>query len=316
MSHHKPFTVAAFGELLWDILPDKIIIGGAPFNFAYRIHSLGYDAFIISRVGKDENGEKALEKVRDLGMSAEYIQQDSKYPTGTVEVFLDKLKNPDYEIITEVAYDHVWLDESLINLVHEADCLCFGTLAQRSNESRKTLHAILASFKGRFRFFDINLRKNCYTRDLIHSSLLQTDILKLNDDEAREIDELFQLNAGSLRGTGEELISRYPIQICLITLGRNGVLALTSAGEVTYEPGYRVSMEDPLGSGDAFSAGFLSEMLSGSNLRKACRFGNQLGAIVATQAGATQKITRTAMEDISGQTRYNVHEELKKFIHK
>jgi fructokinase len=314
MSHEKPSTVVAFGEVLWDILPDKVILGGAPFNFAYRINSLGHDAYIISRVGKDENGGKALDKVREMGMSEKYIQQDSSFPTGTVEVFLDENRNPDYEIITGVAYDHVRLEESLINLVHEADCLCFGTLAQRSSESKKTLHAILASFKGRYRFYDINLRKNCYTRNLIHSSLLQSDILKLNENEARELDELLQLNAGCLRGIGEELISRYPIQTCLITLGRNGVLALTSAGELVYEPGYSVSMEDPLGSGDAFSAGFLSEMLSGSDLRNACRFGNQLGAIVATQAGATQTITSTAMEVISGKTRFNVQAELNEYI--
>lgn len=315
MNHHKSFTIAAFGEVLWDLLPHKIILGGAPFNFAYRINSLGHNAFIISSVGKDENGVKALDKVHDLGMSTKYIQQDSKYPTGTVKVYLDEQKKPDYNIITEVAYDHIKPDESMISLAREADCLCFGTLAQRENVSKKTLQAMLFAFKGRFRFYDINLRKDCYTRELIHSSLKQTDILKLNDEEAMEINGLFQINAGSLRGIGEEIISRYPIQICLITLGRNGVLAITSGGELVYEPGYSISMEDPLGSGDAFSAGFLSEMLSGSGLRKACRFGNQLGAIVATQTGATQKITSTAMEVISGKTRFNVHAELKKFIH-
>jgi fructokinase len=281
MSHHKPFTIAAFGEVLWDLLPDRVIIGGAPFNFTYRINSLGNRAYIISSVGKDDYGEKALEKIRELNMSTKYIQQDNRYPTGTVEVFLDEQKKPDYNIITGVAYDHIPLNDSIISMVRSADCFCFGTLARRNRESRETLQALLDSFKGRFRLYDINLRKNCYTRDAIHESLI---------------------------------LDRYPVQICIITLGSNGVLAFSAENEIVYEPGYRVLMEDPLGAGDAFSAGFISKILSGSDLRGACRFGNQLGAIVATQAGATQTITKNEMEVINAKTRYNIQPGLNKLI--
>jgi fructokinase len=251
-----------------------------------------------------------------MGMSTAYIQQDNQYPTGTVEVFLDEHKKPDYHIITGVAYDHIMLEESLMSLGSEADCLCFGTLAQRNIESRKTLEVLLTSFKGRYRLYDINLRKNCYDRDVIHSSLLKTDIIKLNDEEAQEIKRLLQLDADTLYGIGGELIRFYPVQICIITLGPNGALAISSNGEVIYEPGYQVLMADPLGAGDAFSAGFISRLLSGSDLREACRFGNQLGAIVATQAGATQAITRTAMKVIKGKTQLNIQPELNDFISK
>ena len=306
MSHPKSFNVVAFGEVLWDLLPDKVIIGGAPFNFTYRINSLGNNAYIISSVGKDDYGEKALEKIRELKMSTEYIQQDSRYPTGTVEVFLDEHKKPDYNIITEVAYDHIQLNDSIISMVNSADCLCFGTLARRNRESRETLQALLDSFRGRFRLYDINLRKNCYTRDAIHESLLQTDILKLNDEEAGEVNELLQLNAANLQGIAKGILTRYPIQICIITLASNGVLAISAENEIVYEPGYRVLMQDPLGAGDAFSAGFISKILSGSDLPGACRFGNQLGAIVATQAGATQTITKNLIEVINAKTRYNI----------
>jgi len=314
MSHHKPFTIAAFGEVLWDLLPDRTIIGGAPFNFAYRINSLGNKAYIISSVGKDDYGKKALEKISKLNMSTKYIQQDGRYPTGSVEVYLDEFKKPDYNIITEVAYDFIQLNDSIISMVNSADCLCFGTLARRNRESKETLQALLDAFKGSFRLYDINLRKNCYTRETIHESLLHTDILKLNDEEAREVNDLFQLNAKHLPGIVKEILNRYPIQICIITLGPNGVLAISADKKIVYEPGYKVLMQDPLGAGDAFSAGFLSEILSGSDLRKACRYGNQLGAIVATQAGATQTITRKEMEVISDKTKYNFQKDLIKFI--
>jgi fructokinase len=247
-------------------------------------------------------------------MSTKYIQQDSRYPTGSVEVYLDEHKKPDYNIITGVAYDYIQLNDSIISMVNSADCLCFGTLARRNRESKETLQALLDSFKGSFRLYDINLRKKCYTKDAIHESLLHTDILKLNDEEAREVNDLFQLNAKHLPGIVKEILNRYPIQICIITLGQNGVLAISADNEIVYEPGYKVLMQDPLGAGDAFSAGFISKILSGSDLRKACRFGNQLGAIVATQAGATQTITRNEMEVISDKTKYNFQTDLNEFI--
>jgi fructokinase len=316
MSHHKSFNVVAFGEVLWDLLPDKVIIGGAPFNFAYRINSLGHNGYIISSVGKDDFGGKALKKVRDLNMSTKYIQQHNRFPTGRVEVFLDEHRNPDYHIISDVAYDHIRLNDSLINLVNEADCLCFGTLSQRDRESRNTLEALQNSFKGRLRLYDINLRKNCYTRDVIRLSLSHADVLKMNDAEAREVNGLLRLNATSLPRIGEAMIKQYPVQICIITLGPDGVLAISADNDVVYEPGYKVRMEDPLGAGDAFSAGFISRILSGSDLRDACRFGNQLGAIVASQSGATQTITSTEMKVITGKTQFNIQPELIDLISK
>ncbi len=306
--------MVAFGEILWDLLPDRVILGGAPFNFAYRIHSLGHNASIISSVGNDDRGKEALIKVHNLGMPTDHIQKEERYPTGTVEVFLDKDKKPDYNIITDVAYDHIRLEDSLSSLIKKADCLCFGSLAQRNIESRETLQALLASFNGRFRLYDINLRKHCYDPDVIHSSLLMTDLLKMNDEEAVEMNELLQLNGEGLKGIGEAIIRQYPVQACVITLGSNGVLALSRNDEIVYEPGYQVLMQDPLGAGDAFSAGFVSQLLAGSDLRRACRFGNQLGAIVATQAGATQTISRTAMKVVEGKTRYNIQPEFKEFF--
>ncbi len=85
---------------------------------------------------------------------------------------------------------------------------------------------------------------------------------------------------------------------------------------MVYEPGYKVRMEDPLGAGDAFSAGFISRILSGAGLRDACRFGNQLGAVVASQSGATQTITSTEMKDMIGKTHFNIHPELIDLISK
>lgn len=296
---YKKFKIAAFGEVLWDLLPDASVLGGAPFNFTYRINSLGNEGVMISAIGKDTLGEKALKSITELQISDRYIQINPEYPTGTVNVYFDEFKNPDYEIIKDVAYDFVTFNEYLEKLILQVDCICFGTLAQRHSISKQTLQKLLEHFKGKYRFYDLNLRKDCYSTENIISSLNNADILKLNKQEANELNDLLQLNKNGLVEICEELINSYQLQYCVITLEEYGSLAVSESGEVVYNPGFKVNLTDPLGAGDAFSAGFVDALLRGKSLKEASESGNRLGALVATKTGATQKITQDELNNIA-----------------
>jgi fructokinase len=314
MKPNKPFTIVAFGEILWDLLPDSSILGGAPFNFVYRINSLGNKGYIISRVGNDDIGKEALSLVIESGMSTEFIQVDHMIPTGIVNVFFDESKKPDFTIVRDVAYDFIRYDESLEGLVTKADCLCYGTLIQRNEVSGSTLYQLLRSFNGTYRLYDINLRKDCYSREIIDHSLRHADILKLNDDEAVELSKILHLDAGSLPETGKRILHHYPVQICIITMGEKGALVISKTGEIIYEPGFRIRLEDSLGAGDAFSAGFIHKLLSGSGLQEACRYGNMMGAVVSTQKGATQSIDIHTLESFPENTERNIEFNLRHYI--
>ena len=296
---YKKFRIAAFGEVLWDLLPDASVLGGAPFNFTYRINSLGNEGVMISAVGEDALGEKALKTISELKISDRYIQIIPEYPTGTVNVFFDEFKNPDYEIIKDVAYDFVTFNENIEKLVSQVDCICFGTLAQRHSVSKKTLQRLLHDFRGKYRFYDLNLRKDCYSTENIITSLKNADILKLNKQEANEVNDLFHLEKNGLVEICMELINSYQLQYCVVTLEEYGSLAVSASGEVVYNPGFKVKLTDPLGAGDAFSAGFLDALLRGKSLKEASESGNQLGALVATKKGATQKITQDELNSIA-----------------
>ncbi len=296
---YKKFRIAAFGEVLWDLLPDASLLGGAPFNFTYRINSLGNEGLMISAIGKDTLGEKALKTISELQISDRYIQINQDYPTGTVNVFFDEFKNPDYEIIKDVAYDFVTFNENLEKLILQVDCICFGTLAQRNPISKQTLQKLLKHFQGKYRLYDLNLRKDCYSKENIISSLNNADILKLNKQEAIELNDLLQLNINGLVEICEELINSYQLQYCVITLEEYGSLAVSESGEVVYNPGFKVNLTDPLGAGDAFSAGFVDALLRGKSLKEASESGNRLGALVATQQGATQKVIQDDLNKIA-----------------
>lgn len=284
-------TVVAFGEALWDLLPTGPVLGGAPLNFAYRVKALGHPSIIVSRLGNDDLGQKAREQIVALGMNDSCLQLDKTYPTGTVEIYFDKNKNPAYTIIENVAYDYIKNSGNLANIVERADCFCFGTLAQRNTNSRQTLKRLLLKFSGKFVLLDINLRKNCYSVETIESSLDRANILKLNDEELSVLKELFGLEGDSTPDQAESLLKNTGLKYCVVTLGQRGAFALSIEGEKIYSPGYKVKLVDPCGSGDGFTAGFIHSLLEGKPLKEACRLGNALGAMVAQQKGATQPIS-------------------------
>jgi fructokinase len=289
-------TVFSFGEILWDLLPNARILGGAPFNFVYRVHSLGNTGYMVSGVGDDELGKEAREAVVALGLDTTHLQTDKKHPTGTVNVFFDEQNNPDYHIVPGVAYDHVKLTDALLTTIRGADCLCFGSLAQRAEGSRETVRALIEEALGAVKLFDINMRKQCYNKEIVTYSLGQADILKLNEDEAKELGEMLGIASDGVAQFCREVVASQSLKYCVVTLGPGGAFAVSDSGEQAYDPGYKVELVDSLGSGDAFSAGFIDRLLNGASLKEACEYGNLLGAIVATQKGATQPLGRGDIE--------------------
>ena len=289
-------TIIAFGEVLWDLLPSCSVLGGAPFNFAYRADSLGDVALMVSRLGRDELGRRAYERIIELGLDTRHIQWDHEFPTGIVQVSFDEHNNPDYVIIPNVAYDRIEIDGTLLETAAKADCLCFGTLAQRSETSRRTLRELIRHAVNSLKLLDINLRKDCYTLESVRFSLECADILKLNEDEAHRLERMLDITCDGLDDFCRRILDRWKLEYCVVTLAEKGALAVSVRGDSVYVPGYKVDPVDSLGSGDAFSAGFVHKILRGESAAQACEFGNVLGALVATHEGGTAPLTDESIE--------------------
>jgi len=285
-----PKKIAAFGELLWDLLPNGKVLGGAPANFIYRINSFGDYGTLLSKVGNDKAGKEAREALRNLGASDENIQTDYEFPTGSVKVKIDDNGNADYNIITDVAYDHIEINTEMIDAFSQADCVCFGTLVQRYGISKNTLRELIHESSDVVKFLDINLRKKCYTATSVEDSLRMANILKTNDEELLITKELLELKQGNLKALAQETIEKYNLDILLCTLGENGAFCLTKENHFFYDPGYQINLVDTIGSGDAFSAGFVHYYMNDHTIEEALRFGNAAGAMVATTTGATTPI--------------------------
>jgi len=290
-------SVFAFGEVLWDVFPGRSMLGGAPFNFIYRVNSLGMRGVIASRVGSDELGSRALAEAERLGIDTACIQKDTGHPTGKVNITFDKDNQPDYEILPGAAYDHIEAGANILDKARRADCVYFGTLAQRSETSRNTLVKLLDAAGGTLKLLDLNLRKDCYSKETVLWSLDKCDILKLNDDEVTILRDILEISPGDITGFCREAVDRWNLRYCLVTMGDKGVFAVSGTEQV-YVPGYEVDVMDPVGAGDAFTAGFIVALLGGSVLRGACEYGNAAGAAVCTGKSGTCPVSREDIEKI------------------
>jgi fructokinase len=269
---------------------------------------------MVSRLGQDELGRKAFDQVVQLGLDTTYIQWDKQLPTGTVQVSFDEDNKPDYLIVPQVAYDRIELTDTLIDAVSTADCLCFGTLSQRSEKSRKTIGHLLEKAGQSLKLLDINLRKDCYSLETISFSLQKADVLKLNEDEAHQLGRMLGISYENIQEFCEEMLDRWFLEYCVVTLGEKGAFAVSTAGEKVYVPGFKVKVADSIGSGDAFSAGFVNKLLRGTSIDQAARFGNILGALVATKEGATCLVTLEEINEFSTQnSERNIYHDLEEF---
>jgi len=285
----KPLVVG-IGEILWDILPSGKKLGGAPANFAYHAGELGCEAYIISSVGNDKLGNEILDILNKLGLSSRYIQIDECHPTGTVEVQLDNNGIPSYIIHENVAWDYIKVNEKCLELMKNADAVCFGSLSQRSETSREAILKLLNNTNNNcIKIFDINLRQNFYNREIIINSLAHANVLKLNELELSIVSDLLGVNGGEESEKLRKLQKKYSLRLIALTKGDCGSI-LFNGERISKHPGFKVEVLDTVGAGDAFTAAVAVGLIKKWDLDTINDFANKLGGYVCTQQGATPKI--------------------------
>lgn len=284
--------VIGLGELLWDVFPEGRRAGGAPANFAFHANQLGCRGLPASRVGIDEMGDDLVAGLQRQGISTELIQRDATFPTGTVTVELDAGGHPSYTIHTNVAWDHLQATSDLLSTAAEADAICFGTLAQRSDQSRNAIRQVIAHTNEMCLIvFDVNLRQSFYSRELIEDSLRLADLVKLNDEEVVILTRLLELSnpIDDLAGFSRRVIERFGPQTVCVTRGSRGAF-LVQDRETVEIPGRKIEVIDTVGAGDAFTAALVVSLLQRRTLRESGEIANAVGALVASHSGAMPEL--------------------------
>jgi len=282
-------VIVAVGEILWDLLPEGKQLGGAPGNFVHHARSLGADAALISRVGRDPLGDEAMARLREAGIPTSTIQRDDAAPTGTAAVAVDADGQPKFSLAADVAWDRIAADEPSRQLASRADEFTFGTLAQRSPGSRGAIRTLLDACRpDALRILDLNLRDPFWTEDVVLASFRAATLVKLNADEIDRCSAMLKLS-GDLRARMAALAERFHLKLLAVTRGAGGSV-LHSGGTWSDHPGLPVPVRDAVGAGDAFTAALTLGVLRGDPLDRINRHANDVGAFVCTQPGATPRL--------------------------
>jgi fructokinase len=284
----KNYLTIGLGELLWDMFPEGKQLGGAPANFAYMTSLLGDEGIVASRVGSDALGRAAGRRLERLGVRARHLQLDPDHPTGTVQVSVDPAGQPTFDIAESVAWDFFAWTPEWRALAERADAVCFGSLAQRSPQSRATVRAFLRALRpGATRVFDVNLRQSFYDADTLSESAKLADIMKVNTDELAIVAKLLRIPFiyDELRAA-HWLRDILGLKLVCITRGAKGSL-IVSADETSEHSGYRIHVADTVGAGDAFTAALVYHYLRHASVPTLNEAANRMGAWVSSQVGAT-----------------------------
>jgi len=299
---HLP-TVVGLGEILWDLLPSGRQLGGAPANFAYCWHLLGNRAVVASRVGSDDLGREARDSLLRSGITDQFLQTDPEHLTGTVRVQLDSAGQPKFEIVEDAAWDFLSLTDVLQALAETADAVCFGSLAQRSAISRRTILDVLDATRPEIlRVFDVNLRQSFYSTEIVQESMRRANVVKLNHGEWFRVRELLAMESSDALAFCRELLQNFDLQLVCITLGANGSL-LCNRNQTNQHPGFRVQVQDTVGAGDAFTAALVHGLLRGLPLAETNDLANRMGAWVASCSGAMPPVPKQDLQRMLAEVR-------------
>ena len=280
-------NIVCFGEMLWDMLPDGKLPGGAPMNVAIHLQYQGLAPVVVSCVGRDDLGDKLLDYLEQKGVNRQWVQVSARHETGVVLANISNRSEVSYDIVQPVAWDYIQLQEGLAQVVAQSDYFLYGSLAARHSTSRDTLLALLQVAKQKV--FDVNLRPPHYARQVLEPLLQQADVVKMNHHELSEIAGWHGITADE-KAQMEYLSAQYALQTIIVTRGENGAAVLSKEGYFE-QAGFHVEVEDTIGSGDAFLATFLTNYIAGKSYPKALRQACAMGALVATRKGATPVIS-------------------------
>jgi fructokinase len=281
--------IVSIGEIIWDVIGISEYLGGAPLNFAAHARKLGHQVFLVSGVGDDDRGRRALDGLQRCGISTDFVQVIPGKRTGTAEVEIDPDGKPMFRIVRPAAYDFVDLSPALARRLAELrpDWIYLGTLFHNSQLALAATLRLLEQLPDARRFYDVNLRDGNWNLTTVEQLASKATVVKLSDSEAEFLDA--SLDADDFQGSVEHFCRRWSDQytcktIC-VTFGERGC-GIYRDGSYAEVPGCKVKVVDTVGAGDAFSAAFLHGIEQRWEMPRCGAFANAVAALVASRRGA------------------------------
>jgi len=273
--------VVCYGEILWDVLPTGEVPGGAPMNVAYHLNKLSHSPAVITRIGMDERGNKLIGLLEGKNISTAFVQLDKLLPTGIVYATPNEHHEMEYDIVAPVAWDVIEWNDDLPGLFNDENYFVYGSLIARNMTSRDTLFRLLDVAKNKV--LDINLRPPHYDNRLLHDLLSKADIAKLNAAELNFISSWFG-NYSTTEDKMKVVLDKFDLRTVVVTRGGEGAM-INIEGKTYSHPGFKVVVQDTVGSGDSFLAAIISGLIEKREPQAILEFACAVGALVTSKKG-------------------------------
>ncbi len=285
----------SFGEIVWDIFGDDAALGGSPLNLAAYSAMLGNTSWLVSAVGEDDLGARALDILEKLGVKREYITRTPDKETGTCMVTYTSENAPQYLLKTDAAYDYIAMPE----LPEPPDLLAFATLALRSGHNKKVLTDMLKAFPKAQVFADLNIRPPFSMPENILFCLQNAGIVKFSEEEMPALSRVLpkvDLDPEILAG---EIFRNFDgVKGVLVTKGENGSAFFAKNEKPVYCKAYPANPVSTVGAGDSFSAAFLTEYFKTGNTLASLRLASRISALVCERREAVSAEICSLVRDI------------------
>ena len=280
-------NIICFGEVLWDVYPNKIEIGGAPFNVYHRLHSFGLDVNFISSVGKDKLGNNVINYFQKNNLSTNFLNVDKNHQTGQVLITL-KSGEPHYDILENVAWDYIPFKNDYLKDCNNFDCIVYGSLGIRNDVSYMTLKKLISL--STFKIFDLNLRQNFYSKLKLNYLLNESDFLKINMEELLKLGSIFKFKYSDTNSLIESIYFKFNLKFICVTNGSINSSIYDGNNLFTVDS-FKVKSIDNLGAGDNFLACLINEFFIKKNsIKNSLMIASAYGALATTKIGASPSI--------------------------
>ncbi len=273
-------------ELGAKVYVDKVYFeaGGGASNTAVGFSKLGLKTAIMGRVGEDREGIELIKGFKRQKIDTHLVQVDKKTSTGFSYILGLKKRKRAHAI-----FAYRGSNDNLVLKVRKSDLKSVKWLYLSSLSSpvwEKFLKDIFSFKKTGIKIVwnPSNVQLKVGWKKL-GKYLKKTEILILNDDEAREL-VLSKMKTRNLsnRYLLEQLYKMGP-KIVVITAGKNGAYAYN--GKAYYQKAAPAEVIHATGAGDSFSAGFISSLFyNPSDIQRALKWGVVNSASVIDQIGA------------------------------
>lgn len=286
--------VLLFGEALADVFPDEVILGGAPFNVARHVAQLGCKAHLMSRVARDEIGQRIRESAGFYGVDLSLTPSECDLPSGRVQVHMNADGTHKFQIETSSAWDQIDAPPPAWFLENPVNAVVYGTLAVRAKHSRLALDDLLKqvrSMPARTRpilVCDFNWREGHTPMDAAVDFAVQANWLKLSEEEWALMAQYLSLDESE----PDALLDLYSIEQLIITRGADGYVCYGKSEKeddlICIEgPAIPIpQLADTVGAGDSFLAGTLAAFLHNKPLHEALGIAAQFASAICGVRGS------------------------------